>query len=156
MAIRYKIEKHAWAYPSNVLANFGGKHIYNIELTTDCDNGNLVKKGACKELDLYAEDAATTFTGVILPFMAPNGNFYVEITDPGDALFVYQVPVINEEFTTRWQHESNFFNEAGDTVRAYELAVGDIVEVSAEGFDGDPAVNAKVTGVSNKKMKIGA
>jgi len=36
---------HAIAYPSKVLAQNGGAHIYNIELGAACDNGAIVKKG---------------------------------------------------------------------------------------------------------------
>lgn len=153
MAIRYAIEKHATAYPSNMLANFGGKHIYNIELVSDTDNGCLVAKGDWIELDLYKEATATTFEGVVRD-QAANGNWYVEVVNPGDALFVYQVPMIAEEYSNKFQNESNFFNEAGDTVRCYEPAVGDRVEVSAEAIEGTPVKGATVNGVTNKKMTI--
>lgn len=152
--IRYNIEKHAVAFPSKLLAQTYGKHIYNIELTTDADNGNLVAKGAFKDLDLYAEAAVTTFEGVIRK-QAANGNWYVEVTEPGDALFVYTQPFIAEEWTKTWQKESNYFNAAGETVRAYELAVGDVFEVSAEGFSGTP-VAGKTVAVASKKLKVNA
>ena len=40
--IKYSIEKHAVAFPSKLVAQNGGEHIYNITLTSDTDNGNLV------------------------------------------------------------------------------------------------------------------
>lgn len=45
MAISYQISKHAVAFPSKLVAQNGGEHIYNITLTSDTDNGNLVARG---------------------------------------------------------------------------------------------------------------
>ena len=152
MAIKYSIEKHAVAFPSKLLAQNGGKHIYNIELATDTDNGNLVKRGSFIDLDLYEEDAATTFEGVIQK-QAANGNWYVEVVNPGDALFVYMQAFIAEEWTNKFKAESNFYNAAGDVVRGYELAVGDVFEVSAEGFTGTPEAG-KTVSVAAKKLVV--
>lgn len=153
MAIKYSIEKHATAFPSKVLAHEGGAHIFNIELTEACDNGNIVRKGDWLSLDLYGEATASTMKGVIRQ-QATNGNWYVEITaNPDHELFVYQVPMIAEEWTNTFKKESNFYNEAGDVVRAYDLAVGDIVEVSALGFDGEIKAGSDVT-VDDKKFKV--
>lgn len=153
MAIRYEIEKHAVAFPSKLLAQNGGKHIYNVVLSTDTDNGNLIARGEWDSLDLYKEVAVTTFEGVVRE-QAANGNWYVEVTDPGDALFVYQQPVIAEEWTNTFKKTSNFFNAAGDRVRSYELAVGDVFEVSAEGFSKVPTKGAKIQSVTDKKMVL--
>lgn len=153
MAIRYEIEKHAVAFPSKLLAQNGSKHIYNVVLSTDTDNGNLIARGEWDSLDLYKEAAVTTFEGVVRE-QAANGNWYVEVTDPGDALFVYQQPVIAEEWTNTFKKTSNFFNAAGDRVRSYELAVGDVFEVSAEGFSKVPTKGAKIQSVTDKKMVL--
>lgn len=153
MAIKYEIEKHATAFPSKLLASNGGKHIYNIELNTDADNGNLVAKGDWISLDLYDEAAVTTFEGKIQE-QAANGNWYVEVVDPGDALLVYQVPMISEEWTNSFLKESNFYNLAGDTVRAHELAEGDIFEASAEAFTGEVGKGKTISSVAEKKMVI--
>ena len=153
MAIRYEIEKHAVAFPSKLLAQNGGKHIYNVVLSTDTDNGNLIARGEWDSLDLYKEAAVTTFEGVVRE-QAANGNWYVEVTDPGDALFVYQQPVIAEEWTNTFKKTSNVFNAAGDRVRSYELAVGDVFEVSAEGFSKVPTKGAKIQSVTDKKMVL--
>ena len=118
MAIRYEIEKHAVAFPSKLLAQNGGKHIYNVVLSTDTDNGNLIARGEWDSLDLYKEAAVTTFEGVVRE-QAANGNWYVEVTDPGDALFVYQQPVIAEEWTNTFKKTSNFFN----AVMSWQLAM---------------------------------
>ena len=154
MAIRYAIEKHTSAFPTKVLAAEGGKHIYNVRVTSDTDNGWFIGRGEMIAFDEYEEVAATNFEGKICPMKAANGNFYVEVVNPGDALFVYTVPVIAEDYSHKFTAESNFFNEEGATVKAYELAVGDIVEISAEGFEGEPVVNAQINGISGKKLVV--
>ena len=149
--IKYAIDQHAVAFPSKVLASNGGKHIYNITLTEDVDNGWFIgKKQAWEELDRYEEAAPTSISGVVQG-KAANGNYYVEITaEPVNAYFVYQVPMIEEEYNKAFQKESNFYNAGprtmtngvavpGDTVRAYELAVGDVIEISADGFSTEPS-----------------
>lgn len=153
MAINYTIAQHATAYPSKLLATNGGKHIYNIYATSDTDNGNLVAKGAWREFDLYTEAAVTTFAGTIVD-KAANGNWYVEVTDPGDALLVYNTPLIAEEYSHRFTAESNFYNPSGSVLRAHELAVGDIFEVSADAFTGTPAKDATISTVTAKKLVI--
>lgn len=152
MAIKYTIEKHAVAFPSNMLARHGGKHIYNIELDKDTDNGQIVAKGDWKGFQYYGVKESTGVTAVVRE-QAKNGNWYVEITQPGDGLFLRQVPQIEEEYTKDFQKESNFYNLKGDIIRGYEMAVGDIVEVSEEGFDKKPEVGKTLT-VVNRKFKV--
>lgn len=153
MAIKYTIENnHAVAWPSKLVAQNGGEHIYNIELATDTDNGNLVAKGDFIDLDLYEEAAVTKFAGVIQK-QAANGNWYVEVVNPGDALFVYMQPFIAEDWTNKFKKESNFYNLAGETVRGYALHVGDVFEVSADGFNGTPEAGKAVSVVA-KKLKV--
>lgn len=157
MSIFYEIAKHATANPSNILSGeYGSKHMYSIELSSDCDNGNLVAPGEWLGLDRFSEAEATTFTGKIVEKMG-NGNFLVLVTsktDETDACLVYQVPVGAEDWTNEWKKESNLYNKAGDVVRAYGLSYHDRFEVSAEGFEGTPEVGAEITGVSNKKMVV--
>ena len=144
---------HAIAYPSKVLAQNGGAHIYNIELSANCDNGAIVKRGDFIDLDLYEEATASTMTGVIQK-QASNGNWYVEITANDDhELFVYMPAFIAEDYTKSFKNEKRFFNAAGETVRGYDLAVGDVVEVSVEGFTGTPEVGKAVT-VAAKKFVV--
>lgn len=150
MAIKYAIESHAWGAPAKVLAAEGGKHIYNVLLSDDCDNTNFIARDEWISLDLYSEKAATTFSGIVRE-QAANGNFYVEVVNPGDALFVYNVPIIEEDWTNSFKKESNFYNAAGDVVRAYELAVGDVLEISDAGFTATPTVGATVS-LSGKKL----
>ena len=137
--IQMNIAKHAVAFPSKVLARDGGKHIYNIQLAEAADkfvdNGWFVSKDKFIELDLYKAKAPTSFEGKVVG-IAPNGNYYVEVVTPGDALFVYQVPMIEETYNNTFKKESNYTNAPKQVVRTYELAVGDILEISADGFDG--------------------
>ena len=157
--VQFSIAKHAVAFPSKVLASNGGKHIYNIQLAEAADkfvdNGWFVAKNAFIELDLYSAKAPTTFDGKVVG-VAANGNYYVEVVTPGDALFVYQVPMIEETYNNNFKKESNYTNAPKQVVRTYELAVGDILEISAEGFDGAVAVKDEVelkaiTGVTAAK-----
>lgn len=155
MSIKYAIDRHATANPSNVLAANYGEHMFSVELATDADNGNLIAIGDWKALDLYAEAAVTSFEGKIVEKMA-NGNYLVLVTDPGDAVLVYSVPVGAEDWTNTWKKESNLYNVAGDVVRCYGLHKYDTFEVSAEGFSGTPEVGKAITGVTAKKMTVGA
>ena len=131
--ISYSITKHTWGAPAKVLAREGGKHIYNVKLSADTDNCTFIARNAWLGLDLYSAKAATTFEGVIRE-KAANGNWYVEVVNPGDALFVYNVPMINEEYSNKFKLEENFYNAKDEVVRCYELAVGDILEISAAGI----------------------
>lgn len=158
--VQISIAKHAVAFPSKVLARDGGKHIYNIQLAEAAgkyvDNGWFVGKGDFVELDLYKAKAPTTFEGKVVG-VAGNGNYYVEIVTPGDALFVYNVPMIEETYNNNFKKESNYTNAPTQVVRSYELAVGDIIEISAEGFAGIVAVNDSVelkaiTGITAAKQ----
>ena len=152
MAIKYEIDSHASAYPSLMLAQNGGKHIYSLLLDKDTDNGQVVAKDAWQGHQYYSVKDSTGVEGVILE-QAANGSWYIEITEPADGLFIYQVPMIEEEWTNAFKKESNFYNLKGDIVRGYEMAKGDIVEVSALGIVGEAAKGAKVT-VANRKFTV--
>lgn len=158
--VQITIAKHAVGFPSKTLASSGGKHLFNIQLAEASDkyvdNGWFVGKGDFIELDLYKAKAPTSFEGKVVG-IAPNGNYYVEVVNPGDALFVYNVPMIEETYNNNFKKESNYTNAPTQVVRSYELAVGDIVEISAEGFAGVVAVNDSVelkaiTGITAAKQ----
>lgn len=155
MSVKWAVDEHATALPSNVLAQDYGAHIFNIKLESDCDNGNLVAAGEWDSFDVFKEAAATTFEGKIVQQM-PNGNYLVLVTDPGDALLVYQKPLTPYESPRELTKESAFYNAAGDIVRAYELRKWDRFEVSEAAFDGTPEVGKSVSGVSSKKLTVGA
>ena len=145
--------KHAVAEYTKLKATQIG-NIWNIEAKDAIDNGRIVKKGKYLRPEVYQEDTATTFAGKIIE-KAANGAYRVEVTAIGDGEgLVLSVPLIYEEYTTKMQEESNFFNAKGDILRVYELYVGDVFTLSADGFDGVPEVN-KTVSVSNKKVKVG-
>lgn len=136
-------KKHAVAGSSKLKATTAG-HIYNILADKDYDNGTLILKGDYKEPEVYAAGAAATdFEGKVLG-VAANGNYYVEVVTTGNALLILTDPLIYEDYTSQMTAESNFYNKQGDIMRAYELYVGDIFELSAEGFDGQVQVEDKV------------
>lgn len=146
--------KHAVAESTKLKATQIG-NIWNIEAKDAIDNGRIVKKGKYLRPEVYQEDTATTFAGKIIE-KAANGAYRVEVTAIGEGEgLVLSVPLIYEEYTTKMQEESNFFNAKGDILRVYELYVGDVFTLSADGFDGVPEVN-KTVSVSDKKVKVGA
>ena len=145
--------KHAVAESTKLKATQIG-NIWNIEAKDAIDNGRIVKKGKYLRPEVYQEDTATTFAGKIIE-KAANGAYRVEVTAIGEGEgLVLSVPLIYEEYTTKMQEESNFFNAKGDILRVYELYVGDVFTLSADGFDGVPEVD-KTVSVSNKKVKVG-
>lgn len=144
-------KKRAICGSSKLKATTAG-HIYNILIEQDLDNGSVVAKGDYVKPEVYKAKDSTGFAGKIID-VAANGNFYVEVEDPGDAVLLLQVPMIYEEYTTAMQHESNFYNANGDIVRGYELYKGDIFELSKEGFEGTPEKGKSVT-INSKKVKV--
>lgn len=147
-------KKYAVAGSSKLKATVAG-HIFNILVADEIlENGAVIGKGDYVKPEVYKQAAAPAGFAAKVIDMAANGNYYVEVTAAEGALLVLQVPMIYEEYTTRMQHESNFFNVKGDIVRSYELYVGDIFELSKEGFSGDIAVGDAVSvDTDSKKLK---
>lgn len=137
--------KHAVAGSTRLAATTatGGHGIVDIKITLDLDNGSIVGKGALVAGQVYALAAPTTFAGKIID-KAANGNWYVEVTAAENAYLVLTTPITYYDFTTAMRNENTFYNANGDIVRAYPLFVGDVFELSDEGFDGTPAKNATV------------
>ena len=153
MAIKFTIEKHAYCFPTKVLAGNGGEHILNIELTEDADNGSIVSVGDYKSFDNYMEAAAPAEYSAKIVDIAADGNFYVEVVEPADAVLICEVPVIAEQnYDSRFASVKNFYNVAGDVVRGYVLHKHDIYELSAEGFTGTPEVGKLVTITGRKHV----
>lgn len=156
MAIRYSIEKHVDCYPSKMLAQTGGKHLYNILLEADTDNGVIIARSDYVELDLYKAKASADVALIVREQM-PNGNWLVEVTAPGDGVLIYQVPVIAEEYTRDFKDLANYYNPKGIVARGYEMAIGDTFEISDKGFDGTPeAGKACTVDATSHKIKITA
>lgn len=140
---------HNEAFPSKLLAANGGEHIFDILLTANHDNGVLVGRGNYIKLGTYREAAApANFAGIIRE-QAANGNWYVEVTVPDGALWIL-MPEISPYGISQLENPKAWYNASGDTVKGYELHKGDIFEMSAEGFNGTPAVNTAVTFANGK------
>ena len=138
--------KHAVAGSSRLAATttVGGLGIADIKISMDLDNGTIIGKGTLYAGQVYNMTAPTTFTGKIID-RAANGNWYVEVTAASNAYLVLTVPTTYYDYTAKMRNENTFYNANGDIVRAYPLFVGDIFELSAEGFDGTPVKNKTVT-----------
>jgi len=152
-----KAEKHAVAGSTDLLATNGGRHIFNVKLTEDMDNGCIIGIGDFKSMEYYEQAAAGTFTAKIIG-KASNGNFYVQVETVDDkTVLVLQNPLTYEEYTSKLKEESQFYNEKGDIVRCYGLAPMDVFEVSAEAFTADntPEVTKELSvDTSTHKLKV--
>ena len=153
MTFKFDIEKHAYCFPTKVLAGVGGAHILNIELTADADNGSIVTAGEYKTFDNYVEAAAPAGYEAKIVDVAADGNFYVQVVEPADAVLICEV-VDNPygSYDSRFKASKNFFNEKGASVRGYVLSKFDIYELSAEAFTGTPAVGKSVTITGRKHV----
>lgn len=154
MAIRINIENnHAYCFPTKVLAGNGGEHILNIELTSDADNGSIVSAGEYKSFDNYVEAVAPTTYEAKIVDVAADGNFYVQVVNPADAILVCEV-ITNpyNNYDSRFTAAKNFYNAKGAVVRGYVLHKFDIYELSAEGFQGTPEVGKTVTVTGRKHV----
>jgi len=144
---------HAYCFPTKVLAGNGGEHILNIELTADADNGSIVTAGDYKSFDNYVEAEAPADYSAKIVDVAADGNFYVEVVEPADAVLICEV--INNPYTnydSRFKDSKLFYNAAGDVVRGYVLHKKDIYELSKEGFEGTPEVGKTVTITGRKHV----
>lgn len=139
MAIRMTIEQtHAVCFPSKLVAGNGGEHILNLFLTADRDNGVIRGVGNWKDYDRYTEaNAPADFAGKIVD-VAADGNYYVQVDTPADAVLVYEVPEFTNTYDSRFIDLHNWYNPKDSTVRAYVLHKYDIFEVSKEAFTTDP------------------
>lgn len=145
MAVSFlNFKKYAVAGSSKLKATVAG-HIFNIVVTDEVlENGAIVAKGDYVKPETYKQAPAKgNFKGKVIE-MAANGNYYVEVIAVDGDLLVLQVPVVYENYTKSMAHESNFFNVKDDIVRAYELNVGDIFELSLEGFTAEPTIGDEV------------
>lgn len=149
MSVDFTIGSHGISYPSNVLAERGGKHIYSIEADVDMDNGAIVAPDAWIAYDNFSAKDSTGFSGEIVEKNA-DGTWLILVREPGDACLVYTKPLTPYESPYDLTKETAFFNKAGDIVRAYELAVGDRFAVNDLAIDGDPAIGATVTVVGRQ------
>ena len=140
--------KHAYCFPTKIGGGNGMEHILNIVLTADADNGAIVTTSADSyvSFDQYKEEAAPAAYEAKIVDKAADGNFYVQVVNPADAILVCEV--VNNPYTnydSRFKSDKLFYNAAGDVVRGYVLHKFDIYELSEEGFEGTPEVGKTVT-----------
>ena len=140
---------HNEAFPSRLLAANGGGHIFDIELTADHDNGELVGRGDYIKLGTYKETTAPALAGKSVE-QAANGNWYVEVTAATEALWILMPEITPYDTIPQTQNPKAWVNKEGDVVKGYSLVKGDIFEMSAEGFQGTPAVGATVSFADGK------
>jgi hypothetical protein len=132
---------HNEAFPSKLLAANGGGHIFDIQLTANHDNGVIVGRGDYVKLGTYKEAAApVSFAGKIVE-QAANGNWYVEVVTPAEALWIL-MPEISPYGLTQLENPKCWYNASGDTVKGYSLVKGDVFELSAEGFSTTPTTSS--------------
>lgn len=136
---------HGTGYPTKVLAERGGAHIFNVKVTKDIDNGRFVARGTWTAGDYYAQaEAVKAFAGEIVG-TAVDGKYLIEVQGDTDALLVYSTPYSNVE--EKWK-EPYMYNEKDSIARCYQLKDGDIVAVSKENITGTIAANAKITSIN--------
>lgn len=132
---------HNEAFPSKILAANGGAHIFDVLLTANHDNGVIVGRGDYVKLGTYKETTAPgSFAGKIVE-QAQNGNWYVEVIVPAEALWIL-MPEISPYEMPQLENPKCWYNASGDTVKGYQLTKGDIFEISAEGFSTTPTVSS--------------
>lgn len=152
MTADFSVGSHGISYPSNVLAQRGGKHIYSIVADVDMDNGAIVAPNAWVGYDNFSAKDSTGFQGKIVQ-KNTDGTWLILVEDPGDACLVYTKPLTPYESPYALTKETAFYNKAGDIVRAYELAVGDRFAVNDAAISGTAALNATVT-VTGRQLTI--
>ena len=120
---------HIVAESTNILStNFGGGHIYSVEIADDMDNGLLVAR---------SEYASEEYQDEVW-----KAKDYAKGDEP---LFLLNPPTMPFTEVRGYATEDKFYNAAGDRVRAYTLRVGDRVTLSENAFDKAPAEKQYVT-----------
>ena len=157
MHVNFNVTEHGTGFPANTLAAEYGSHIMNVKLATDTDNGMIVGVDTSKQVsfDVFDETTPETFTGTVLQ-KNQDGTWLVLVKTAVNAGFVYQKPLTEYESPRALTEEKAFYNKAGDIVRVYMLQPFDRISVSESNFSGTPTANAAITGVTNKKLTVGA
>lgn len=143
------LTKHGVASSTKLKATIDG-HILNIKADKDLDNGVLVAPNAYVEADYYTAKDSTGFKGKIVD-IAANGNFIVEVVDPGDAFLVLTTPKGYITDPAYLAGENQFYNAKDELMRCYQLYKFDRFTVSAECFDTTPAKDKTVTATASTR-----
>ena len=157
MHVNLNITEHGTGFPANTLAAEYGSHIMNCKLATDTDNGMFVGIDTSKQVsfDVFDETTPGAFTGTVLQ-KNQDGTWLVLVKTATNCGMVYQKPLTAYESPRELLDEKAFYNKAGDIVRVYMLQPFDRISISESNFSATPTVNASITGVTNKKLKVGA
>lgn len=155
--IKYAVDKHVVCQIGNLIAQNYGEHMVSLAITSDTDNGTIVKVGKMKSLDLYEVEAATSINAYVMD-KGSNGLWLVVVDSVADdkTALVYNKPLISEESPRSLTSLANYYNDPADgAVRGYILHSLDRFWLSDDGFDGTPTKGASITAISNGKLKIG-
>ena len=153
--IKFNLDNtNAYCFPTKIASGQSG-HVLNIVLTAEADNGSIVTTSADSyvSFDQYTEEAAPAGYEAKIVDVAADGNFYVQVVEPADAILICEVvdnPYTN--YDSRFKDSKLFTNAAGSVVRGYCLSKFDIYELSEEGFDGTPEVGKTVTITGRKHV----
>ena len=129
---------HIVAESTNILStNFGGGHIYSIEVQEDMDNGLLVAR---------SEFVAEEYEDEV--WMAK------EYAAGDEPLLLLNPPTMLMTELRGYATEDKFYNAKGDRVRAYTLRVGDRITLSEVAFDVAPAAKQYVTFDASAKQYV--
>lgn len=130
--------KHCCVRTDKMFGTYNVSGLANVKISEDLDNGSIVVIGAMAEgereayvAEMPTADAALATIGLVC---APE--------------------VMADE---RLKLLSDFYNMVdanGGIVRAYRLHQGDEFSVTAEGFDGEPAVGSTVNVDASYKMAV--
>ena len=116
-----KGDAHVVAESSKLKATIVG-HIADLKVAKNTDNGTIVSVGEHVEGQVFA------------------AKDYVA----GDKPYLILTPPFAYNGKKSWSDEKYFYNAKDEIARAYELHVDDIFTISADAFDGEPAVGKYV------------
>lgn len=128
-------DKHTIMDSSNMIGSKVASKHKNVKISVDLDNGSIVKLGALAtgEMEAFEAEEPTAST-------------------PLEELVVLKAPEVMAD--DRLKSLADFYNKAGKIVRGYKMESGDQFRMTAEGFDGTPAVGSIVEAGDGYKMKV--
>lgn len=143
---------HISTFPTKVASMMGQySHVYNLVLTADTDNGTLAGRGEYVDYDQYEQaDVANGFKGFIRG-LASDGRYEIEVSElpSSEVLYVYN-SAVSEYSQAEFQDETLFYNPEGDVAQGAVLCIGDVFNISKNGFTGTPEAGKEVTFASGK------
>lgn len=113
---------HGVAESTLMGATSAGMHFYNMVADEDIDNGSVM---AVPTPENYVEN---DYFKAVAP----------KVTDK--VVLALTAPKIYQEYTSADQHEDNFYNGAGELIRAYEVYETDRFALSVDAFNDDAVV----------------